>query len=159
MWKGWEQPLPWGCYGGRGLGNEEVRSTTRDFCFHIFSYPSPSGHFHLLQSLFSPLRFIAAGPCCVVVQGAEALPGVGASVRAASALPQCGQAPELLFKSHVVSWVRCRTAPGTPLFVFLNMSFYSVWILCQWRNYISCFKIPLLVKWMFHLYSEQLPLS
>lgn len=87
------------------MGNEEVRSSTRDFCRHIFSYPSPSGRFHLLQSLFSPLGFIAAGPCCVVVQGAEALPGVGASVRAASALLQLGQALELLFKSRVISWV------------------------------------------------------
>lgn len=37
--------------------------------------------------------------------------------------------------------------------------FTQVWILCQSRNYTSYFKIPLLVKWIFHLYSEQLPLS
>lgn len=45
----------------------------------------------------------AAGPCCVEVLGAEALPGVGAFIRAERALPQFGQAPELLFKSHVFS--------------------------------------------------------
>lgn len=45
----------------------------------------------------------AAGPCCAEVLGAEALPGVGASIRAECALPQFGQAPELLFKSRVVS--------------------------------------------------------
>lgn len=58
-------------------------------CFHIFSYPSPSGCFHSLRS-FSPLGFIAAGPCRAVVQGAEALPGLGAYLRAASALLQVG---------------------------------------------------------------------
>lgn len=74
-------------------------------------------------------------------------------------LPQLGLAPELLFKSPGVSWVRCRAAPGTPLFRFLNTRFYSVRILCQWRNYTAYFKILLVVKLMFHLCRKQVPLS
>lgn len=103
MWEGWEQPLPWGCCWGWGLRNERLKSTTGDFCFPAFSPSSFLRCFSPLQSLLCPLGFVLQVPVVERSWGAEALPGVGASIRAECVLPQFGQAPELLFKPHVVS--------------------------------------------------------
>lgn len=160
MWKSWEQPLFLAVMGmlwrervGEGRGQKH-------HMWYVLSYfflPLSLRTFSYVVKFVFPFGVYC---CRSLLCGYPRNRGrVGASVRIANSLPQPGQAPELLFKSHVVSWVQCRTAPGTPLFVFLNMCFCSEWILCQWRNYTSYFKIPLLVKWMLHLYSEQLPLS
>lgn len=54
MWEGWAVP-PW------ALGNEGLRSTTGDFCFHTFP-SSFSRCFSLLQSLFCPLGLVLQVP-------------------------------------------------------------------------------------------------